>query len=159
MLDEPPMRPMIIEPTEPSPAGNPDLSEWSLYDADFPREIDPRYRLADPTQTLHTPHFSISEVAVWAFARTPEWGKSVLSNKKSRSLTLPHIGELKFRRLAKGRSHAQGHGERRLTLADVERLAHALNARGDIDGLTLQRAHAIIMQVAEQYKHRRGPRS
>jgi hypothetical protein len=149
-----PIRPVIIEPAEMPQPGDPHRREFTLYDSMFPREYRPRYRLADPTQILYYPHFSVTEVSEWLFARGVDWGRSVLSPRKVVPLSLPGTGVLKFRTLARGRSHAGAGGERRLTLADAERLAFALNLRGDIDGLVLQRAYEIIVRVAEQYRKR-----
>jgi hypothetical protein len=56
---------------------------------------------------------------------------------------------LEIRTVARGRT-----GERRFTLADIERLAWALYERGDIDGHQLQCACTILLAVAEQYKKR-----
>ena len=148
------MEPIIIEP-EPLPShGNPDTGDWALHDADFPQEHRPRYDVRGQDR-LRRPHFSISQISTWIFARDDQWIKHAFDPKRRGPLVLPHVGELEFRRLVNGRSSPEGGGERRLTLPDIERLAFALHQRGDIDSITLQNAIETLLSVARQYKKMR----
>lgn len=157
-MSDPEMKPIVIEP-EPLPKmGNPDHNTWVLYDEDFPVEHRLQYTLKDSRQRLRTPHFSTSEVARWVFARDTNWMRYVFNVPRTGLLELPHIGILEFRRLAKGRTSSDGGGERRLTLPDCERLAHALYRRGDIDGIALQLAVETVFSVARAYQDKRKRR-
>jgi hypothetical protein len=155
---EPPIKPIIIGPHPLPRPGNPNTNDWALHDQDFPLEHRAQYILKDPTQVLRVPHFSLSQIAVWVFARDAEWIKHAFDPSRHGHLELPHIGRLEFRRLANGRNTTGG-GERRLTLPDIERLAHALYRRDDIDGITLMHAMETVFSVARQYQTTRKRRT
>ncbi|MEU6362258.1 hypothetical protein [Streptomyces albidoflavus] len=135
------MDPMIIEPQDSGRRADPERGRYLLHDAHFP--IDARHEVADGHPPLRTPHFPIGDLGPWVFGKNPEWMRRRF--KLDRPLLLQ--GEpLRIRHLVGGRR-----SERRLTLADIERLAWALHERGDIDGIQLQRASQILVAVATQY--------
>ncbi|WP_133169170.1 DUF7229 domain-containing protein [Streptomyces sp. MH60] len=140
-------------PTEPNRRRN-----YELYDYQFPVEGSPKYAVADPTNPLRVPHFSVQDVACWVFAGRVSWLRHQLKGKpwkpiKGATRTTPLLlkgKRLKFRQVVGGRG-----GERRFTLPDIERLAWALYERNDIDGYDLQRICRILAAVADQYKAHR----
>ncbi|MFF7198204.1 hypothetical protein ACFZAM_31410 [Streptomyces sp. NPDC008079] len=140
--------PDVIEPQPLPQLGDPKTARWTLYDEDFSIEHRLKYALTESGH-LRIPHFTPTAVAEWVFGRDGNWARYVLGPRKSPLKTGPHDPPLVFRRLAGGR--LGGAGERRLTLPDIERFAHALYRRGDIDGLVLQAAHEIVCRVAQQY--------
>lgn len=151
--DEPPIQPIIIEP-EPLPRpGNPATNDYVLWDDQFPVETRARWAVKDPSRPLRRPHFSVPQVGYWVFAWGEDWTKEVLRPARG-DLELPHIGTLTFRRLAKGRSHANGEGERRLTLPDIERLIHALMQSGELEPIVAQNAMNVVFAVARQWQNK-----
>jgi hypothetical protein len=135
--------PIIIEPYEERRSADPKRNKYVLYDEDFALETDPRSQPLDPGQTLRIPHYSLGVIGDWVFARNIHW----LRNQFKKGVPKLNGKPLSFRYIT-GRA---GRPERRLTLPDIERLAWALYDRGDIDGLTLQRASKILVAVADQY--------
>jgi hypothetical protein len=148
------MEPIIVEPKNPDRREvDRSKGEFVLYDYQWPVETDPKYKLPPGTPPLRVPHFPPGEVSSWAFGQTSEWMKDRLKGPPVRKrLMLTPDQPLEIRTVARGRT-----GERRFTLADIERLAWALYDRGDIDGHQLQCACAIVLAVAEQYKRRLKP--
>lgn len=138
------LEPIIVEPKK----SRRKEGRFSLFDSQFPLEVDPQYAV-QVGLPLRRPHYPLGEVASWVFGKPTEWLKGQLKGApyKRIPLRLPDGQLLVFRSVARGRT-----GERRFTLADIERLAWALYNRGDIDGTQLQCACQIIMAVAEQYK-------
>jgi hypothetical protein len=100
---------------------------------------------------LRRPHFQPGVVAEVFFGRTPEWMKERLKGPPYQKTPLMVDDEtpLVIRIVPRGKT-----GERRFTLADIERLAWALYQRGDIDGHTLQGACEILHAVAELHKRK-----
>jgi hypothetical protein len=138
----------------------PTRSDYQLYDDQFPVEGSRKYAVADSTNPLRIPHFSVQDVACWVFAGRVSWLRHQLKGKPwktvkgvTRSTPLLLKGKpLEFRQIIGGRG-----GERRFTLPDIERLAWALYERDDIDGYDLQRICRILIAVADQYKaHRKA---
>jgi hypothetical protein len=147
------MEPVIVEPKKQRREINRDKGQFVLHDYEWPVEADKRYAVPAGTPPLRVPHFPPGEVAGWAFGQTPEWMKDRLKGPPARKrLMLTPDKPLEIRTVARGRT-----GERRFTLADIERLAWALYERGDIDGTQLQCACTIVLAVAEQYKRRLAP--
>lgn len=145
------LEPIVVEPKD-SNAREIDRykGEFELHDHDWPVETDPKFRQPPGTPPLRWPHFPPGEVAGWAFGQNPEWMKTQLKGAPYKKTPLMVDGiPLVFRTVPRGRT-----GERRFTLADIERLAWALYERGDIDGHQLQCAVQIVLAVAEQYKRR-----
>lgn len=145
------MEPTIVEPEKSSRReANRSKGEFMLYDSDWPVEPDPKYALPPGTPPLRVPHFPPGEVAAWVFGRSVEWMKERLKGPPvRRPLMVAPDKPLEIRAIARGRT-----GERRFTLADIERFAWALYERGDIDGRQLQCAIQTALAVAEQYKLR-----
>ncbi|THA72438.1 hypothetical protein E6R60_26250 [Streptomyces sp. A0642] len=136
------MEPIIIDQPPDHRTANPRTGDYLLYDDDFAKETDPKYQPIDPTQTLYVPHFPVGEVSRWILGKNLDWLKYQLKKTPLRygNTTLVF-------RMVPGRTGT----ERRLTLADIERLAWALNERGAIDGFELRQASDILVAVARQY--------
>jgi hypothetical protein len=140
MSNEP--EPVIIEPYEDKREADPKKNRFLLYDEDFEEETHPRYQPTNPERRLYCPHFSFGEIGPWVFGRNIHW----LRNQFKKGVPELNGSPLSFRFIT-GRAKKP---ERRLTLPDIERLAWALYQRGDIDGITLQRASQILTAVADQ---------
>ncbi|MFH8483115.1 hypothetical protein [Streptomyces sp. NPDC018055] len=144
-------QPLIIDPPPP-PRGAPRAGDYRLYDEDFPVETNPKYRTVGPKHEdfgtappLRTPHFPIGQVATWVFGKKPQWIKDRIKG----IAPITYDGNvLVIRQIPSGRATGD---ERRLTLADIERLAWALYERNWIDGFQLQHASEIVVAVARQY--------
>ena len=144
------MEPIIVESKRTEREVKRDRGEFLLYDSDWPEETDPNCQMPPGTPPLRVPHFPPGEVAAWAFGKTSDWMKERLKGPPvRRRLMLAPDKPLEIRTVPRGRT-----GERRFTLADIERLAWALYQRGDIDGHQLQCACTIVAAVAEQYKRK-----
>jgi hypothetical protein len=147
-----PLEPIIVEPKGHSKRNvRPAWGEFVLHDSDFPVETDPKYAVPSGVAPLRVPHFPPGEVAGWAFGQSPEWMKTLLKGPpyKKTPLQLGPNEPLIIRIVARGRT-----GERRFTLADIERLAWALYYRNDIDGTDLQGTVEILIAVAELHRRR-----
>lgn len=87
------------------------------------------------------PHFSVNEVAKFFFARTPHWIR-----KMERTDILVLDGErVGRRRTAKG--------ARTYLLEDIEKMAHALAAKSNINHEELRRILHLVRLCAQQHKH------
>ncbi|MGA5598438.1 hypothetical protein ACPCSE_29810 [Streptomyces cellulosae] len=151
-----PLEPIIVEPEDLSErTARPSRGQYLLYDHDFPVETDSKFAVSSGAAPLRTPHFSVGEVACFAFAGDLEWLKRMLKGKPYRVATgatrtsplLLNGERLEFRSVARGGAASP----KRYTLADIERLAWALYERGDIDGLEVQRVSQILLAIAQQY--------
>lgn len=150
-MPPPNLEPIIVEPENHNDKTvDRDSGKFALYDSDWPVETRPKYKVPKDTPPLRHPHFPPGEVAAWAFGRGHEWMKERLKGPPyQRALMLDANTPLTFRVVPRGKF-----GERRFTLADIERLAWALYKRGDITGHELQCAFQVVLAVAEQYKRR-----
>lgn len=151
-----PLEPIIVEPDDlDGRTPRPDRGEFLLYDSDFRVEDDSKYAVAPGKPPLRVPHFSVGEVACFAFAGHLEWLKRQLKGKpyrvasgETKSWPLLLNGQpLEFRSVARGGAIRP----KRYTLVDIERLAWALYERGDIDGREAQRVSQIVLAIARQY--------
>ncbi|MEU9405634.1 hypothetical protein AB0E08_08005 [Streptomyces sp. NPDC048281] len=150
------LEPIIVEPEDlTSRVSDPERGRYVLYDTDFPVETDPKYAVAPGVPPLAVPHFSVGEVACFAFAGHLTWLKRQLKGKPYKVASgqtkawplLLNGKDLTFRSVARGGITAP----KRYTLADIERLACALYERGDIDGYELQRVDQILIAMARQF--------
>ncbi len=151
-----PLEPTIVEPEDLTErTSRPERGQYLLYDADFPIETDPKYAVGPGIPPLRVPHFSVGEVANFAFGGELEWLKRMLKGKpyklvtgQTRSHPLLLNGQpLEFRSVYRGGAASP----KRYTLPDIERLAWALYERGDVDGLEVQRVSQILQAIARQY--------
>ncbi|MGW9067881.1 hypothetical protein ACWGQT_00315 [Streptomyces yangpuensis] len=145
------IQPIEMNAVRQARTAEPERNRFLLYDEDFPVEEAPRYAVPDSERALHVPHFGIGEIAAWVFARDAEWLRRQVHPRK---MPLTFSGHLLDIRQVAGRGTNAGrtsNAERRLTLADIERLAWVLYERDMIDGLRLSRAYAVIMAVANQH--------
>lgn len=146
---QPAIKPIVIEPTPAT--GDVLTGRFNLHDTDFTVETDPRYALTDSADRLRIPHFTPALFSWLILGKPKHWMDQRLKDKP-RIPPLQIEGKpLKIRTLASGRGNSRNFGERRLTLADSERLAWALYLRGDIDGLTLRNANDILVGMARQH--------
>lgn len=160
-----PLEPIIVEPEDlENRTPRPERGEFLLYDADFQIEDDPKFTVDPGTEPLRVPHFSVGEVACFAFAGHLEWLKRQLKGKPYRVASgqikswplLLNGKPLEFRSVARGGGAIR---PKRYTLVDVERLAWALYERGDIDGHEAQRVSQIVLAIARQYWARTGEKN
>jgi hypothetical protein len=151
--------PVILEPRVNRRRANPLRGDFLLYDTDFELETSERYAVSEG-DPLRLPHFSQGEVAAWVFGKNAEWLRHRIKGKPWRNKTASGYTPLQYKplllqgkplefRQVKGRGATSK--ERRLTLADCERLAWALYESNDIDGVTLQRASEVLIAVAQLY--------
>lgn len=144
------MEPIIMEPRKNGDRKvDRDKGLFELYDHHWPVETDPKYKVLPKGPRLHWPHFAPGVVAEMVFGQNPEWMKTRLKGApyNRAPLMVDEDTPLIIPSVPRGRT-----GERRFSLAMIERLAWALFQRGDIDALQLQCACTIAVAVAEQYK-------
>lgn len=151
------MPPLTLEPIIVEPKNHRDRQidrsrgQFELHDYDWPVETDPRYKVTSGGPLLHWPHFPPGLVAEAVFGQNPEWMKTRLKGApyNKAPLMIDQDTPLVIPIVPRGRT-----GERRFSLAMIERLAWALYQRGDIDGHQLQCACTIAKAMAEQYRRR-----
>lgn len=98
--------------------------------------LDPDKLMLDGVDTAKEPHFTVSEVAKVFFARTSHWIRW-LESQQAFILDGENVAE---RRTDKG--------ARVYTLADVERMTHALAVNGKINGAQAANALHIVQTIA-----------
>ncbi|WP_145911589.1 hypothetical protein [Kitasatospora viridis] len=151
-MSDTPQDPLVVASADldgPTPVP----SSGSLFQDDqFP--LDTRTEVPDGYPPLRFPHFNPREVGTIFFGKAdaPEWhrghrryGKDVYPGQEA----FPY----KFR---KGRSFSAARrstepGELRLTIPDVERLAHVLAYNQVIDGVALVNAVNVCISIARTY--------
>ncbi|MFE4863284.1 hypothetical protein, partial [Streptomyces sp. NPDC056670] len=127
-----------IEPHQEEWEGSASKGKFRLYDSDFKKETSPKYQALEGA-TLYRPHFPIGGIAPYFFGRDTTW----LKNQLKRPPVL-NGKPLEFRQVQRSSRLT----ERRLTLPDIERLGFALQLRGSISAIDLQRCIQALIAVA-----------
>lgn len=126
-----PTEALVVTPSQVlSDSLNPEDGNYWLSDEMFSLDKD----------GLPFPNFSVQEVAKNFFGKTPDWlrwRERKGSFKLNGEDILPRRSE---------------EGNRRYTLADVERMAHALADNGAIDGMDLTIVIMLIKWMGRLYK-------
>lgn len=149
------------EPLVVTDAKNVGDSDFLLDESMFPVQqiVDADGSIKD--EILPKPIFTVQEVAKFFFGRSSDWMRWRISPDKPAS-TMSEADKAKWvPKYPHGMLVLDGQPlpERRTksnyryyTLADVERMAHALKQHHAIDGATLNTTISIVRAVAEQYR-------
>ncbi len=155
-----PDEPLII--ADPDLMGTPDGERWLFYDEQFPKDRKDVYEKKDKVGRP-VPNYSVSEVAKFFFGRNAQWMRWRYSSDARVS---PITGKPNVPKHPHGYFVLDGEplvpktspqGQRYYTLADVERMAHALAQNGVLSGIELNEVITLLKATAAIWK-RRSPK-